>query len=239
MKSVFTNMVAAAALMFTGGVLAADMPPLAQKYNCTNCHSVDVKMIGPSWMDISKAYNSNGKTAIGTPVSELLRSKTAEEWLKYKISHGGAGNWGTVLMPATDPSDTWQANLDILVKDIMGLSKGSASKTDMLKMADKYHCTACHSIDKKVIGPSWMDISRAYNGNGATSYGVNVSDILRSKTPEEWLTLKISHGGMGAWGNMLMPAIEYKGQSNTKQDDVKKHDDIMELVKFILGLAKK
>ncbi|MBI3221554.1 MAG: hypothetical protein HYZ46_00360 [Nitrosomonadales bacterium] len=239
MKSAFTNMVAAAVLMVTGSALAVDMPPLAQKYNCTNCHSVDVKMIGPSWMDISKAYNNNGKTAIGTPVSELLRSKTAEEWLKYKISHGGAGNWGTVLMPATDPSDRWQADLDLMVKDIMSLSKGGAAKGSLLKTADKYHCAACHAMDKKVIGPSWMDISKAYSSNGTTAYGVKVSDILGSKTPEEWLLQKISHGGMGAWGTMLMPAIEYKGQADAKKDDVKKHDDIMELVKFIMGLAKK
>ncbi len=242
MGSVVIHMVAAAVLVVAGSASATDIPPLLNKYNCTNCHSIDVQMIGPSWMDISTAYSNNGKTGIGIPVSDILSSKTAEEWLKLKISHGGAGNWGPVLMPAIDPVDTWQANLDQLVKGIMGLSRGTTLKADMLKLADEHRCTACHSIETKVVGPSWMDISKAYNSNGTTTYGVKVSDILKSKTPEEWLTLKISHGGMGNWGVMLMPAIEYRGQTGTsdiKQEETGKHDDIMEMVKFILGLAKK
>ena len=242
MKSIVINMVAAAGLMVAGSALATEMPPLVQKYGCSNCHAIDVKMIGPSWTDISRAYNNNGKTSIGIPTAEILRSKTAEEWLKLKISHGGAGNWGTVLMPGNDPSDTWQANLDTMVKSILGLSKGSTSKEDMLKTANTYYCTGCHAIDKKVIGPSWMDVSKAYNNNGTTGYGVKVADILRSKTPEEWLTLKISHGGLGNWGTMVMPAMEYRGkavQSSRSQDDPKKRDDIKKLVTFILDLEKK
>ena len=242
MKFIVIYMVAAAVLMFTGSALATDMPPLAKKYGCTDCHAIDVKMIGPSWMDISKAYNNNGKTSIGIPISDILSSKTAEEWLKLKITHGGAGNWGTVLMPPMDPNDTWQANMNKLVKDIMGLSKGRTSKEDMLKLANFFHCTACHSIDEEAIGPSWMVISNVYNSNGTTPYGVKVSDILKRKTSEEWLILKISHGGLGNWGVMLMPAIEYRvltSPSDFKLDETKKHEETRELVKFILGLTKK
>ncbi len=236
----------AAMLLVTGGVSATDMPPLAKKYNCTNCHAIDVKMIGPSWMDISRAYNENGKTGIGTPVADLLKSKTAEEWLKYKISHGGAGIWGTVLMPATDPNDIWQDKMDKLVKDILELSKGGASKEGMLQLASYYRCNACHAMDSKLIGPSWMDISRFYNGNGnsngITPYGVKTSDVLRSKTPEELLSFRISHGGLGNWGVMLMPAMEYRiptSSDDFKPSESQKHDDLNDLVKFILDLAKK
>lgn len=242
MKSVVINMVTAAVLMVAGDTLAIDMPPLAQKYNCTNCHAIDVKMIGPSWMDISKAYNNNGKTSIGIPIADILSSKTAEEWLKYKISHGGAGTWGTVMMPATDPMDSWQENMGRLVKDILDLSKGGALKEDMLRLANYYRCSACHSLDSKLIGPSWMDISKFYNGNGTTPYGVKASDVLRSKTPEEMLNFRISHGGLGNWGVMLMPAMEYRiptGSGDFKPDEAKKHEDLVELVKFIMSLAKK
>ena len=239
MRSIVINMVAAAALMVAGSALATDMPPLAKKYGCVNCHSIDVRMIGPSWMEISKAYNENGLTSIGVPVSEILGSKTPEEWLQLKVSHGGAGTWGMVLMPATDPKDTWQVNMRKLIKE---LSKGSGSKEDLQKYADYYRCTPCHAIDKQVIGPSWTDISKFYNTNGTTPYKVKASDILRSKTAEEYLEHKISHGGLGNWGMMLMPAIEYRGRSSKtdiEQDEVKLYEETLELVRFILGLAKK
>lgn len=242
MRSIVINMFAAAALMVTGSALATDMPPLAKKYGCVNCHSIDVRMIGPSWMEVSKAYNENGLTSIGIPVSEILGSKTPEEWLQLKVSHGGAGTWGMVLMPATDPKDTWQVNMRKLIKDILGLSKGSVSKEEMQKYADYYRCTPCHSIDKQVIGPSWTDISKFYNTNGTTPYNVKASDILRSKTAEEYLMYKVSHGGLGNWGVMLMPAIEYvgrKGVPDVEPDEAKKYEETMELVRFILGLAKK
>jgi len=231
----------AAMLLVAGSALAIDMHPLAKKYNCTNCHAIDVKMIGPSWMDISKAYNENGKTSIGIPISEILRSKTAEEWLKYKISHGGAGVWGTVLMPATDPGDTWQNNMDVLVKDILALSKGGNTKESIQLLAKHYRCSACHAMDSTLIGPSWMDISKYYNSNGTTPYGMKASDVLRSKTAEEMLNFRISHGGLGNWGVMLMPAMEYRiptGSDDFKPSEAQKHDDIIELVKFIMDLAK-
>lgn len=241
MKSIVINVISAVTLLVTGSVWATSMPPLAKKYGCTNCHAFDVKMIGPSFMDISIAYNINGKTSNGTPVSAILGSKTAEEWLKQKISHGGAGIWGTVLMPATDPSDTSQASMDMLVKDILGLSEGSSSNDDMLNLANYYHCSACHSLDKPGIGPSWMDISKVYNSKGTTPYGVKVSDTLKSKTAEEWLILKISHGGLGNWGTMLMPPIEYRtrpGSTAAEHNEAGTAKDIRKLARIILGLAK-
>ena len=41
---------------------------------------------------------------------------------------------------------------------------------------------------------------------------------------------------------MLMPAIEYRGRSSKtdiEQDEVKLYEETLELVRFILGLAKK
>jgi len=242
MKSNIIKITAATVLMMAGHTLAADMPPLAQKYNCTNCHAIDVKMIGPSWMAISKAYNGKGKTGIRRPVSEILGSKTAEEWLKHKISHGGAGVWGTVLMPSIDPRGTWQKEMEVLIRQIMGLSKGSTSTDEMLKTMNKHQCVACHDMDKKVIGPSWMDISNFYNSNGTTPYGMKASDILESKTAQEWLMFKISHGGLGDWGSMLMPAMEYvvkPGSFDVAPDEEQRYKDMRELIDFIMGLAEK
>jgi len=242
MKSFKFNMFSALLIAFTWNSFATEMPALAKKNHCTNCHAIEVKMIGPSWMDVSRAYNNNGKTSTGKHVSEILRSKTAEEWLKQKISYGGAGTWGTVLMPSIDPSSNLQEKMDNLVAGIMGLSNGRTSSEIFIKMADSYRCTACHALNQQSIGPSWMDISSVYNNNGTTPYGVKVTDILKKKTAEEWLMLKVSHGGLGNWGGMLMPAMEYvvkPGSFDTAVKEDERYSDMQELVKFILDLAKK
>ena len=61
-----------------------DAAALAKKANCTTCHAPAAKMVGPSWVDISKKYKGDAK-AIAT--------------LAKKIKAGGAGVWGPVPMP--------------------------------------------------------------------------------------------------------------------------------------------
>lgn len=240
MKSVVINTLAIAALTFAGSTLATDMPELAKKNHCANCHAISIDMIGPSWMDVSNVYNNNGKTSIGKSASDILRRKSPEEWLKQKISYGGAGIWGTVLMPGVDPAN--KLDKDKLIADMLALSKGGA-KEDFLKVSDANRCTACHALDQPGIGPSWMDISSIYNSNGTTSYGTKIPDILKQKTAEEWLMLKVSHGGTGNWGTvMMMPAMEYvlkPGSIGATLDEPTRDKDMKELVQFILGLAKK
>jgi cytochrome c len=91
---------------------------------------------------------------------------------------------------------------------------GSAVATDMPALAKKNGCVACHSIDKKVMGPAWMDVSKKYKGD---------------KGAEAKLIAKVSKGGSGVWGKMPMPPIDPSG---------KKQDDIKQLVQFILSLDK-
>ena len=88
-----------------------------------------------------------------------------------------------------------------------------AATDGMPVLARKYNCTACHAIDKKVVGPAWMDVSKKYKGQ----------DV------EAKLIAKVSKGGSGSWGSMPMPPND---QAGIKQEDMK------ELVKFILALAK-
>lgn len=82
-----------------------------------------------------------------------------------------------------------------------------------LALAQKNNCLACHSIDQKIVGPAWMDVSRRYKG---------VEGI------EEKLVIKVSTGGYGNWGNIPMPALA---------PDVKE-EDIRTLVRFVLSLAQ-
>jgi len=76
--------------------------------NCTACHSVDKKIVGPAWMDVSKKYKGDAGAA---------------DRLLVKVSKGGSGNWGTMPMPANDPSGTKQAEIKELVAFVLGLAK--------------------------------------------------------------------------------------------------------------------
>jgi cytochrome c551/c552 len=103
---------------------------------------------------------------------------------------------------------------------------GSALAADMPDLAKKSGCTACHAIDKKVVGPAWADVAKAYASNGATSTGVKVSDILAGKSAAEYLEHKVAAGGKGNWGTAAMIA------NSPKVSEA----DIKELVKFVLSL---
>lgn len=89
---------------------------------------------------------------------------------------------------------------------------GSAMATDMPALAKKSGCTACHTIDKKVVGPAWQAVADKYKGDAGAA---------------DKLSAKIAKGGGGVWGPIPMPA-----QKKVSEADIK------ELVAFILGLAK-
>jgi cytochrome c len=78
-------------------------------------------------------------------------------------------------------------------------------------LAQKSGCLACHSIDKKVLGPAYKDVAAKYKGD---------------KSAEAKLVEKVKKGGSGVWGPMPMPA-------NSPQV---KDEDIKTMVKWILSL---
>ncbi len=90
----------------------------------------------------------------------------------------------------------------------------SAMAADMPDLAKKNGCTACHAIDRKLVGPAWMEVAKKYKGDAGA---------------EAKLVAKVSKGGSGVWGTTAMPAIDSSG---------KKQEDIKQLVQFILNLAK-
>lgn len=91
---------------------------------------------------------------------------------------------------------------------------GESDKNSMPLLARENNCTACHAIDKKVVGPAWMDIAKKYKGDASA---------------EARLITKVSKGGAGVWGTMPMPANDASG---------KKQDQMKQLVQFILALDK-
>jgi cytochrome c len=78
-------------------------------------------------------------------------------------------------------------------------------------LAQKSGCLACHSIDKKILGPAYKDVAAKYKGD---------------KTAEAKLIEKVKKGGSGTWGPMPMPA-------NSPQV---KDADIKTIVEWVLSL---
>jgi len=116
MKSIAVSMIAVAGLMAAGSAMATDMPPLAKKSNCTSCHAIDKKVVGPAWMDVSKKYKGVTKYTYGGKEYPLL------DGLVMKVSKGGSGNWGTMPMPANSPA-VKEADIRELVTFELGLAK--------------------------------------------------------------------------------------------------------------------
>jgi cytochrome c len=77
------------------------------------------------------------------------------------------------------------------------------------ELAKKYMCLTCHTLDKKLVGPSYHDVAAKYKGD---------------KAAEAKLVDKVKKGGVGVWGQIPMPP-------NDKVPDA----DVRALVKWILS----
>ncbi|MEN6628212.1 MAG: c-type cytochrome [Sulfuricella sp.] len=86
----------------------------------------------------------------------------------------------------------------------------AVSKEEFTILAKDIGCFACHSIEKKLLGPAWKQVAVLYRSNPEA---------------EAKLTDKIIKGGDGVWGNIAMPAYP----------DLDK-EKIRILVKYILSL---
>lgn len=54
-------------------------------------------------------------------------------------------------------------------------------------LLNKHSCTACHAVDRKLVGPSFLDVAKKHAGKA------------------DYLAGKISAGGSGVWGAIPMP----------------------------------
>ncbi|MBC7857600.1 MAG: c-type cytochrome [Burkholderiaceae bacterium] len=73
----------------------------------------------------------------------------------------------------------------------LSFSPASSFAADGAQLAQKSGCMACHSMDKKVLGPAFKDVAAKYKGNADAS---------------ALLAKKVKGGGGGAWGPIPMPA---------------------------------
>lgn len=81
-----------------------------------------------------------------------------------------------------------------------------------LALAQKHACTACHAVDKKVVGPAYAEVAKKYAGQ---------------KDAAKALAASIKAGGAGKWGPVPMPPQAQLSEA-----------DLAALAGWILGGAK-
>ena len=77
-------------------------------------------------------------------------------------------------------------------------------------LAKKHACTACHAVDKKLVGPGYKEVASKYRGDAKA---------------EAMLIDKVKKGSVGTWGQVPMPP-------NAAVPDA----DVKTLVKWVLSL---
>jgi cytochrome c len=90
------------------------------------------------------------------------------------------------------------------------IASGSAMAD--LALAKKSGCLACHSVEKKIVGPGWKDVAAKYKGNA---------------NAHAELVEKVKKGGKGAWGAAPMPPYSPRVSD----------ENIDKLVTFVLSLS--
>ncbi|MEZ5648991.1 MAG: c-type cytochrome [Burkholderiaceae bacterium] len=121
----------------------------------------------------------------------------------------GAVRGADTFKPAPKSLDETRelAGKPVLAAD--GAGKTDDESPEMMALAGKSNCLACHGVDRKLVGPAFVDIAKKYAGNDGAP------DLLAKRVRE---------GAQGTWGPVPMPANPLVSDADAKR-----------LVKWILG----
>lgn len=123
-------------------------------------------------------------------------------------SCGGGSNSsesGSYTPPAATTSTAESISLEDKYKDNPVFVAGSAK-------AKEAGCTACHMVERKIVGPSYADVAAKYEDNAENL---------------ELLTSHVINGNVGVWGEVPMPAHPHLAK-----------EDVETIVKYVLLLKK-
>ncbi len=87
-----------------------------------------------------------------------------------------------------------------LITLALALTAAAPAMAD-LALAKSKNCMACHSVDKKLVGPAFKDVAAKYAGQ---------------KDAIDKLAIKIVKGGGGVWGPVPMPANAMVNDADAK-----------------------
>ena len=102
----------------------------------------------------------------------------------------------------------------VLASGIAALLFSSVTLAD-LGLARKSGCLACHSVEKKIVGPAWKDVANRYKGKADA---------------KALLITKVKKGGKGNWSDVVGTAAMPPYSPRVSDENIEK------LVDFIMNL---
>lgn len=93
---------------------------------------------------------------------------------------------------------------------VSGTANAALDNAAAEALMKKDGCAACHSVDKKIVGPAYQEVAAKYKGDAGAA-----AKLIK----------KVKEGGSGVWGPVPMPP-------NATVPDA----DIKALVAYILAL---
>jgi cytochrome c len=168
---------------------------LFNSMSCDGCHGGGaVGWVGPSLVD--------GRWRYGGADQEIFQSifyGRPKGMPAYGGVLGADGVWMIVRylkaqpVPAAVPTTSYEDVASNAAPTAAAPAASVASQpqaTDPSGRLARYGCIACHSVDTKVVGPSFRDVAAKYRGR---------SDAA------QMLEEKVHNGGGGVWGDIPMP----------------------------------
>lgn len=89
-----------------------------------------------------------------------------------------------------EPAKAEAAVVKVQVPVATPAPQGRLSEADAIALAKKKNCFACHTLDKKAVGPAWRAVAQKYRGDAGA---------------QAVLEAKVRKGGKGNWGSIAMP----------------------------------
>ena len=185
--------------------------------NCDGCHGdAGTGWVGPSLADGRWRYGGRDEEIFSSIFYGRPRGMPA-----YGGVIGSEGVWMLVnylkSLPKPDvvPTESWietpasagAKTTQIESNLMMGQSGGKVEFETLLR---NNGCSACHAIDRKVVGPAFRDVAAKYR---------------RQSNAEQRLIESVKNGSEGLWGDVPMPP-------NSSAAD----EDLHRIVKKILSL---
>jgi cytochrome c len=95
------------------------------------------------------------------------------------------------VVPTTNYDDLAKPTAPAPVSAVSPEGKASEPQpSDPLAKLAQYGCTACHAIERTVVGPAFRDVADRYHDQQGAA---------------QTLEAKVKNGGAGVWGEIPMP----------------------------------
>ncbi len=123
----------------------------------------------------------------------------------FSCGGSGSSNESTSQESATTSTPQQEVKLEDKYKDDPVFQAGQAK-------AKEAGCTACHMVERKIVGPSYKDVAEKYENNAENL---------------EMLSSHVIKGNVGNWGEIPMPAHPHLERA-----------DVETIVKYVLMLRR-